>query len=115
MPATIAVRNAPHSRSTMTSLIVQPLSGIALVHMGGFNATDFWLNATYVIYVMAGLCWIPVVWIQIQLKKMVAFSIETNTPLPDRYHRLFKTWFILGWPAFTGLVIIFYLMVAKPV
>ncbi|HEX6661688.1 MAG TPA: DUF2269 family protein [Sphingomicrobium sp.] len=25
-----------------------------------------------------------------------------------------KTWFLLGWPAFLGLVIVFWLMVTKP-
>ena len=28
--------------------------------------------------------------------------------------RRIRTWFVLGWPAFIGLVIVFWLMVAKP-
>ena len=28
--------------------------------------------------------------------------------------RLFRWWFVLGWPAFGGLIVVFYLMVAKP-
>jgi uncharacterized membrane protein len=28
--------------------------------------------------------------------------------------RLFGWWFALGWPAFGGLIVVFYLMVAKP-
>lgn len=99
---------------TFPAVIVQPLSGIALIHMGGFNWTDYWLTATYIIYFVAGLCWIPVVWIQIQLRNMVALSASNGTELPDRYHKLFKIWFLLGWPAFIGLVVVFYLMVAKP-
>jgi uncharacterized membrane protein len=35
-------------------------------------------------------------------------------PLPARYRRLFRIWFWLGWPAFTGVVAIFMLMIAKP-
>lgn len=99
---------------TFPAVIVQPLSGVALIHMGGFNWTDYWLSATYIIYFVAGLCWIPVVWIQIQLRNMVALSASNGTELPDRYHKLFKIWFLLGWPAFIGLVVVFYLMVAKP-
>jgi uncharacterized membrane protein len=34
---------------------------------------------------------------------------------PQRYRRLFRTWFLLGWPAFGGLLVVFYLMVSKPV
>ena len=45
---------------------------------------------------------------------MIAESLKTGADLPQRYHRLFKIWFILGWPAFVGLVIMFFLMVAKP-
>jgi uncharacterized membrane protein len=30
------------------------------------------------------------------------------------FERLRKIWFILGWPAFLGLVLVFFLMVAKP-
>jgi uncharacterized membrane protein len=100
---------------TIPAVIVQPLSGIALIHIVGYNWADFWLAATYVIYAIAGLCWLPVVWIQIQLKKMVAQALEGNKELPAEYYKLFKIWFLLGWPAFVGLIIVFYLMVAKPV
>jgi uncharacterized membrane protein len=29
-------------------------------------------------------------------------------------HRLMRTWFILGWPAFLALIGIFVLMIVKP-
>lgn len=99
---------------TFPAVIIQPFSGIALIHLAGYNWTDFWLSATYVIYIFSAICWLPVVWTQIQLKIMLAHALETNTELPRRYHKLFRIWFLLGWPAFLGLVIVFYLMVAKP-
>lgn len=100
---------------TFPAVIIQPLTGFWLIGLVGYDWTDAWLAWTYVIYIIVGACWLPVVWIQIQLKKMLAESIATNEPLPERYHRLFRLWFILGWPAFIGLVIVFFLMVAKPV
>ena len=100
---------------TLPAVIIQPLSGIALIYLAGYNWSDFWLAATYIIYILVGFCWLPVVWIQIQLKKIVAAAIENNEQLPQRYYRLFKLWCALGWPAFIGLVYVFYLMVAKPV
>lgn len=100
---------------TLPAVIVQPLSGAALVHMGGHGWTDLWLVLTYALYAVAGLCWLPVVWIQIRLGRIAAACAENGTELPADYHRLFKIWFVLGWPAFMGLVAIFYLMVAKPV
>lgn len=100
---------------TFPAAILQPLTGIALIHMVGYDWQDLWLMVTYGIYIMAGLCWLPVVWIQIQLKNMVRDSLTQGTILPARYHRLFKMWFLLGWPAFIGLVVVFFLMVLKPI
>jgi uncharacterized membrane protein len=99
---------------TLPAVIMQPLTGIALIHIAGYAWNDLWLDLTYLIYIVAGICWIPVVWIQIQLKNMIAESIAQGHELPARYHRLFRIWFLLGWPAFLGLVAVFFLMVAKP-
>ena len=100
---------------TFPAVIIQPLSGLALIYMAGFDWSAYWLMTTYVVYIIAGLCWLPVVWIQIQLKKMCIEAAANGTQLPERYNKLFKIWFLLGWPAFLGLVFVFYLMVAKPV
>ena len=99
---------------TFPAVIIQPLTGIALIHMTGYAWTDLWLSLTYIIYILAGLCWIPVVCIQIKLKNLIAESIAKDQELPALYHTLFKIWFVLGWPAFIGLVVVFFLMVAKP-
>lgn len=100
---------------TAPSVIIQPLTGAWLVWQGGHDWLDLWLVATYVIYVISGCCWLPVVWIQIQLKNMVAHAVNTGEGLPPRYYKLFKIWFILGWPAFIGLVAVFFLMVMRPI
>jgi len=100
---------------TFPAVIVQPLTGFWLVWQSGYDWMSMWLFATYVIYIIAGLCWLPVVWIQIQLKKMVIHSMGSGAELPARYNKLFKLWFLLGWPAFIGLVAVFFLMVIKPV
>ena len=100
---------------TFPAVVIQPMSGVALIYMAGFDWTALWLMVTYIIYIISGLCWLPVVWIQIQLKNMCKEATESGTELPERFHKLFKIWFLLGWPAFVGLVIVFYLMSAKPV
>ena len=96
------------------AVIVQPLTGFWLIAESGFSWNEYWLLTTYVIYIIAAACWIPVVWIQIQLKEMLTESINNKNELPARYHKLFKIWLTLGWPAFMGLVFVFYLMVTKP-
>lgn len=100
---------------TLPAVIIQPATGFWLVWQGGYGWMDAWLAWTYVIYIIAGLCWLPVVWIQIQLKNMAKHAVEIGQALPERYHTFFKIWFLLGWPAFIGLVIVFFLMVMKPV
>ncbi|WP_020408379.1 DUF2269 family protein [Hahella ganghwensis] len=100
---------------TLPAVVVQPVSGAWLVWYLGFDWMSPWLMMTYALYALAGAYWIPVVWIQIQLRKLVEESARTGEQLPVRYHRLFRLWVLLGWPAFTSLVIIFYLMVAKSV
>jgi len=100
---------------TAPAVILQPLTGILLIVNGGFDPNALWLHLTYGLYVLAGLCWLPVVWIQIQLKRLLAECIATGAEIPDRYNKLFRIWFCLGWPAFLSLIAIFYLMVAKPV
>ncbi|PCJ96600.1 MAG: hypothetical protein COA45_10845 [Zetaproteobacteria bacterium] len=100
---------------TFPAVIMQPVTGAWLVWQGGYDWMDLWLVITYAIYMIAGLCWLPVVWIQIQLKRMLIHSVESGEELPLRYNQLFKIWFLMGWPAFIGLVVVFFLMVMKPV
>lgn len=100
---------------TAPAVIVQPISGAWLVWQGGYEWLELWLSLTYAIYIVAGLCWLPVVWLQIQLKRMVIDGMQSGDPLPPRYEKYFRIWFVLGWPAFIGLIVVFFLMVAKPV
>ncbi len=100
---------------TLPAVIIQPATGIWLIYQGGSSWTDLWLVITYALYFVAGVCWLPVVWIQIELKKILIECVTYNMELPERYYILFKIWFILGWPAFIGLVVIYFLMVLKPV
>src|SRR3954464_5431111 len=55
---------------TTPTAIVQPLTGAWLVHVGGFPWRSRWIVWSIALYVMAGLCWLPVVWIQIRMARM---------------------------------------------
>ncbi|PCJ30883.1 MAG: hypothetical protein COA90_07940 [Gammaproteobacteria bacterium] len=81
---------------TFPAVIAQLITGAWLIWQSGYDWQSLWLLSTYLIYAIAGLCWLPVVWIQIQLKKLLIRSIEDNIPLPSRYNTLFRIWFILG-------------------
>ncbi len=99
---------------TVPAVIIQPLSGAWLVWQSGNDWLDPWLVWTYILYIIAGACWLPVLWIQWRLKTMAAASVANGAALPEQYDRLFKIWFALGWPAFISLAAIFFLMVFKP-
>lgn len=99
---------------TATSGVVQPASGAALAVMAGHDLLAPWLLLTYALYVLAGACWLPVVWLQMRAADLAAEAVAAGTPLPPAYHRHMRLWFVLGWPAFLALVAVFYLMVAKP-
>lgn len=99
---------------TLPAVIIQPLSGAWLVWRSGYNWSESWLVWTYALYLLAGACWVPVVWIQHRLKTLVAEALTQETALPASYHRLFRYWMLLGWPAFASLVMVFFIMVFKP-
>ena len=99
---------------TTTAIIVQPVTGLWLVHLAGFDLKSAWILWSIVLYFVAGTCWLPVVWLQLRMREMARVAAETGAPLPERYGRFFRTWVVLGIPAFLALVVVFFLMVAKP-
>lgn len=99
---------------TGTSGLVQPLSGLALALVAGYDLGASWLVLTYLLYIIAFACWAPVVWLQMRARDLAAAAARDNTPLPAAYRRVMMLWFALGWPAFLSLLGVFWLMVAKP-
>src|SRR5215217_5582590 len=99
---------------TATAVIVQPLTGVALAYLIGYSLLESWIVVSIALYILVGACWLPVVWIQIRLRDLAVKATESGAALSPHYHRLFRIWFILGWPAFAGVIAIFVLMVWKP-
>ena len=99
---------------TTPTVIIQPISGFALIYLGGFSLGSYWILGALLTYVVAGACWLPVVWLQIQMEKMLRHAVQTNGVLPKRYWVYTQRWELLGCPAFVAMLAVFYLMVAKP-
>jgi uncharacterized membrane protein len=99
---------------TLPAVILQPLSGAWLIVYGGFVWNDYWLVVTYALYMLAGACWLPVVAIQMRMKAILEAQARGATFDEAACRRLLRWWFALGWPAFGGLVVVFWLTVAKP-
>jgi uncharacterized membrane protein len=99
---------------TATSGVIQPISGVALVVMQGYDPMSPWLLVTYCLYLIGGVCWLRVVALQIGIARITERCVADGRSLPPEYFRAMRAWFWLGWPAFIGLVGAFWLMVAKP-
>jgi uncharacterized membrane protein len=99
---------------TTPTIIIQPLTGLYLIHLAGFPLSSTWIVASIALYFLAGACWLPVVWMQIKMRDMAAVARDNGTELPPRYWAFLRWWVSLGIVAFVALVVVFYLMVAKP-
>jgi uncharacterized membrane protein len=99
---------------TTPTAILQPVTGLWLVHMMGIPLATPWVAWSLALYVLAGACWLPVLWIQIRMRDLAAAAVAAGAPLPDAYWRFFRWWVGLGSVAFPAFVVIFWLMVAKP-
>ena len=99
---------------TTPAVIAQPLTGIALMKMAGWSFETPWIRWSIGLYLLAGACWLPVVWLQIQMKKMAEEALEKGGALPAAYWRYARWWEGLGYPAFIAMMVVYYLMVNKP-
>jgi uncharacterized membrane protein len=99
---------------TAVAAVLQPATGVALALIAGYPLSAAWLLASIALYVIIGLCWLPVVWLQIRMRDLAIDAARGSGRLPTLYHTYYRWWFALGWPAFLGVMVIFYLMVTKP-
>ncbi|TVQ41307.1 MAG: DUF2269 domain-containing protein [Wenzhouxiangella sp.] len=100
---------------TTPAVIVQPLTGLWLIHLLGIQLDTTWVWLSLVLYGLVGFCWVPVVFIQIRVARQ-AQRLAANGLPPDASHRrLMRYWYALGWPAFISVLVIFWLMVFKPI
>jgi uncharacterized membrane protein len=99
---------------TTTTIVFQPLSGLYLMSVMNLPMTAPWIVWSVALYLLAGACWVPVVWIQMRMRRIAYAAAVQDQDLGPEFWRLRRIWIALGIPAFSALVIVFYLMVAKP-
>lgn len=96
---------------TTPTVFIQPATGIGMAAMVGLPLSTPWLAVSLALYVVAGACWLPVVWLQLRMRDMAA---RAGGELPPLYWRYARWWEALGYPAFVAMAVVFYLMVNKP-
>jgi uncharacterized membrane protein len=99
---------------TTPAVVIQPLSGLAMLSMAGWPLSTPWIIWSIVLYLFAGTCWLPVVWLQIRMKRMAEDAARNGVVLPALYWRYARWWEMLGYPAFAAMVVVYFLMVSKP-
>ena len=99
---------------TSTAVVAQPVTGLLLARTVGYPLSTGWIVASIVLYLLTGAFWLPVVWMQSRMRDLARAAAEAGTALPREYHRLFRWWFAFGFPAFTAVLAIFWLMIARP-
>jgi uncharacterized membrane protein len=99
---------------TLSAVVVQPLTGGLLMALSVTSLAEHWLVVSLGFYVAAGLFWIPVVFMQIEMRDLARAAVTEQRPLPPRYFALFRRWFLFGIPGFGSVMMILWLMIAKP-
>ena len=105
---------------TTPTVLIQPATGLAMAYLAGWPLSTPWLAWSLAQYALAGLCWLPVVWLQLRMRDMARETAEAaqaangDGVLPPLYWRYARWWEALGYPAFVAMAVVFYLMVNKP-
>ncbi|MBZ9742587.1 MULTISPECIES: DUF2269 family protein [unclassified Mesorhizobium] len=99
---------------TATAVVVQPLTGLGLAWLAGYSLSEGWIILSIALYIVTGVFWLPVVWMQIEMRNLATQAALSNQAPPERYNQLFRRWFVFGFPAFGAVLAIFWLMVARP-
>lgn len=100
---------------TATAAVLQPVTGFLLARHIGWPILEGWVLVSLLLYVFVGACWLPVVFIQIRMRRLATLARDSGTGLPEAYDRLYRIWLGLGVPAFVAVLAILWLMLTKPV
>ncbi len=99
---------------TTPTAVLQPATGLWLIHLAGYGFAEPWLLVSYLLYAVAGIAWLVVVKLQLDMQRLAAAALRENAPLPEAFGRAFRLWVRLGWVGFTGLIGVYVLMIGKP-
>jgi uncharacterized membrane protein len=99
---------------TATAVVLQPITGAWLALHAGYTLTEGWILLSLALYLLTGAFWLPVVWMQMRMRDLAADAAARGAALPEEYRRLFRAWFICGFPAFAAVLAIFWLMIQRP-
>lgn len=98
---------------TTPTVLIQPITGFWMVYLTQLPLSTPWVAISFGLYVLAGLCWVPVVFLQIKMRKLSDHALQTDSELTEEYWKVARQWFWLGVPTFIAMVLVVLLMVFK--
>jgi uncharacterized membrane protein len=99
---------------TLTAVLLQPVTGGALMMLSSTGFTEPWLATSLALYAVAGLFWVLVIFMQFEMRDLARKAAAESAALPPRYFALIRRWMLFGIPGFGSVMIILWLMIAKP-
>ena len=99
---------------TLTAVLLQPVTGGLLMMLSSTGFNELWISTSLGLYAAAGLFWVPVIFMQIEIRDLARVAAAENAALPPRYFALFRRWFLFGIPGFGSVMAILWRMIAKP-
>lgn len=93
---------------TAPAVVIQGITGLWLTAQLSVPWNSLWFVLVVALFVLVGLCWIPVVRIQIRIRNIIVSGGH-----PGQYRALLRAWILLGVPAFLGVLALYFLMVTK--
>lgn len=98
---------------TVPPIVLIPVTGVWLMRINGYPFSTLWIWLSLVLFVVAGLCWMPAAILQYKMKAISEQSQDKES-LPATYWKYERLWSLLGIIAFPAMIAIFTLMIFKP-
>ena len=103
---------------TAPAVFIQLVTGLLLTHQLGYSLTSVWFIVVVSLFIFIGLCWLPVVYIQYRIAQTTESVLEQDLQKNDTnvqgLKRLMRYWTGLGVLAFSAIIVMFWLMIVKP-
>ena len=99
---------------TVPPIALLPVTGIWMMRLKGYAFSELWIWLSLVLFIIAGLCWVPAAVLQYKMKSLAERTLDKER-LPATYWHYERLWHFLGVAAFPAVLVIFSLMIFKPV
>ncbi len=98
---------------TFPAVVVQFITGMMLMNLLNYTYSSLWFMTVIALFVFIGACWLPVIYLQYRLKHQADQALASGVLGPG-FKTTMRWWTALGIPAFSAVLVLFWLMLFKP-